>query len=484
VVFLACGSVAARGSTPALGDRGMQDALIEHLTEAGRALRRPITTRDQEPTASDPHFIAAAHDGWKALHLNAIGEIITIDTVEEKHRERPIDGRFVQYLSHIRQAWRKINDGIVWQLCGGHRHLVKRLCFYRNRGHLAAANPDAALRAIETVNRQPMAIALWNDATTCVDVGDIMKYDASSGELCFIELKSGRVNAAIIDLVSKPPTDHTFAQLDALAETYGERAIAQLERVLRQEERNSQAIRLMREEKGLDPHLGRKIEIHELKTPGEDYDDELGGVVRDATENGEGLTIIDDCLWIFVDATPGLTLRKVQQRFRDAVTRENSSLAASISRAFAVRDAGRAVLLGHALYHPMAKPPFLRRLDAETVAAITCGSLRAQVWLYLDWHGFSRLCESAGARFSWSSERQAGANRTQPAAMRLETVDGRMPVITAGEVQSGVTGANMVELMFDGLRPRSLAARMVESSRVLEAIARGRHVTSKVGRAP
>jgi hypothetical protein len=52
--------------------------------------------------------------GCGTLHLKAIGEIITIDTVEEKHRERPIDGRFVEHLSHIRQAWRKVNDGIVW----------------------------------------------------------------------------------------------------------------------------------------------------------------------------------------------------------------------------------------------------------------------------------------------------------------------------------------------------------------------------------
>jgi hypothetical protein len=77
--------------------------------------------------------------------------------------------------------------------------------------------------------------SLWNDATTCVDLGDIMKYGASSGELCFIELKSGRVNSAILEPVGQPPTDQIFAQLDALAEKYREHAIAQLGRVLRQE---------------------------------------------------------------------------------------------------------------------------------------------------------------------------------------------------------------------------------------------------------
>jgi hypothetical protein len=271
--------------------------------------------------------------------------------------------------------------------------------------------------------------------------------------------------------------DATFTQLDAFAEKYGERGIAQLERVRRQKERNRQAIRLMRDEKGFDPHLGTEIEIHQLKSPGEDYDDELARLVRDATRNGSAVTAIDGCLWIYVDATPSLTTHEIQQRFRDAVARENPSITDRIGQAFQRRDSGRAALLSQALYHPMAKPPFLRRLEPETVAATTCGDLRARVWLYFDWQVFGRLCESAGATFSWSSEREAGRNRTEPAKMRLETVDGRMPLITVGEVQSGITGANMVELMFDGLRPRSLAARMVESSQLLEEMARRRHVT-------
>jgi hypothetical protein len=268
-----------------------------------------------------------------------------------------------------------------------------------------------------------------------------------------------------------------FTQLDGFAERYGERGIAQLERVLRQEQRNRQAIRLMCDEKGFDPHLGTDIEVQQLKTPGEDYDLELSQVVRDAIRNGSCVTVIDGCLWIYVDAIPRLTTGEIQRRFREAVARENPSLADRLGHAFHARDAGRAVPLSHTLYYHLAKPPFLRRLEPETVAATTCGDLRDRVWLYLDWQVFGRLCESAGATFSWSSARQAGRNRTEPVKMRQETVGGRMPLITVGAVKSGVTGANMVELMFDGLRPRCLAARLVESSQLLEDMARRRDVT-------
>lgn len=453
----------------------MSDIFVDHIRDAGRILQQPF---DSDPDIlSRDDMITATHRAWKALHLKTLEEITVIDTIEERHRQRPIDGRFVEYLSHIRRGWRKINDGLVWELCGEHRHLVKRLCFYRDRGHLSSANPDDALRALETFNSEPMTIALWTDATSCVDVGDVMRYDAKAHQLCFIELKSGDVNTAILEMVSATASGAAFTELDAFAQRYGKAGVAQLERILRQKERNAQAISLIRDERGFDPYVGLDIEIRELKTPGEDYDEELRWVIEDARERGSSLTVVDGCLWIYVDATPRLTLDEIQQRFGDAVTRENPSLVSRIGQAFHARDAGRAVLFSHSLYHPMAKPPFLRKLEPETVASVTCGDLRAGVWLYLDWQMFGQLCESAGATFSWSSEREARRMRAEPMKMRPETVDGRLPLVTLGPVKTGVTGANMVELMFDGVRPRTLAARLVESVPILEEIARRSRAT-------
>src|SRR5437867_13234815 len=105
----------------------MSDLLIQDLTQAGRALQQPLQRCGEAPGLGADELIAATHRVWKALHLKAIGEIITIDTIEEKHKEAPINPHFVAYLSHIRQAWRKVNDVIVWHLCGGHRHVVKRV---------------------------------------------------------------------------------------------------------------------------------------------------------------------------------------------------------------------------------------------------------------------------------------------------------------------------------------------------------------------
>lgn len=123
----------------------MADFFIRQLSEAGRALQEPVPDRDHAARLGGKDFIAASYRAWKDLHLKAIGEIITIDTIEEKHKERPIDLRFVTYLLQIRQAWRRVNDGIVWYLCGGRGHVVKRLCFYRQRGRLDASNSDHTL---------------------------------------------------------------------------------------------------------------------------------------------------------------------------------------------------------------------------------------------------------------------------------------------------------------------------------------------------
>ncbi len=61
--------------------------------------------------------------------------------------------------------------------------------------------------------------------------------------------------------------------------------------------------------------------------------------------------------------------------------------------------------------------------------------------------------------------------------MRMEFVDGKLPKITVGEVGFGITGANMVQMMFDGLTPRTFAMQLVESARRFEEMARSRNAT-------
>ena len=460
----------------------MPDPLIDQLISSTKLVREPLGSRAIPPAnpaqrSGRDEILTAIHQVWKSLHLKAIGEIITIDTIESKHKERPIDAGFVAYLCHLRQAWRRINDSLVWQLFAGQRHVVKRLCLYRERGPLVAANADSALAVLEILNGEPLVIAFWNDATSCVDIGDIIKFDESSRSFSLIELKEGRVNKEIIDLITQGVDEGIYSRLNAFYERYGDPGIKQVERVVRQAVRSNQAVSLMQHEKGTDPVTGKEMEIQELATPDSFYDAELAEVIARAMDRGSAVTVVDGCLWIYADFAPRLTLTEIQNRCANSLLRENPALEEGLSRAFRAKDARRAVLLSQGLYYPVSRPPFLRNVDPELIVATTCGNFRTRVWLYLDWDAFARVAEGSGGVFSWSTEKEARRERSAPRVMRMELVDGKLPKITVGEVGFGITGANMVQMMFDGLTPRTFAMQLVESARRLEEMARSRNAT-------
>ena len=106
-------------------------------------------------------------------HDEAVRQLFFHEGFLLREKTHPI-GRGMKELSEYNRAvWRRVNDAIVWSLFGGQRHRVKRLCLYRKRGNLSESNPESARAALAEINARPMSIAIWNDATSCVDIGDL-----------------------------------------------------------------------------------------------------------------------------------------------------------------------------------------------------------------------------------------------------------------------------------------------------------------------
>lgn len=76
------------------------------------------------------------------------------------------------------------------------------VCLYRNRGNLSESNPGFSRAALAEINARPLAIAIWNDATSCVDVGDLTVIENGLRPIPrIIELKQGTVNDPIDELL-------------------------------------------------------------------------------------------------------------------------------------------------------------------------------------------------------------------------------------------------------------------------------------------
>jgi hypothetical protein len=193
-------------------------------------------------------FVVECHTTWKRLHEEAVKQILFWEGFQRREQKHRIGHGTEQFAEYNRAVWRRVNDSIVWSLAGLRRHIVKRICLYRPRGYLSESNEKSARAVTATINADPMAIAIWNDATNCVDLGDLTHVrDGMQPQLEFIELKEGKVNEEVVELIDLRESEFE-ARFSEFATKRGKDGVNQYKRVLRQKEVGQQALTLLAED--------------------------------------------------------------------------------------------------------------------------------------------------------------------------------------------------------------------------------------------
>lgn len=434
------------------------------MTVAPRELG-PVISALRAPAGDDPRFqsresirehqddfVAAFHAGLKRIHREAIDELLRLEDAVGATKGKPLPPEFLDYLKWMQQAWRKVNDAIVWHMVGHRDHIIRRWCGYRPRPNLHASNPDSIRPLLEQLNEEPLKVAIWTDATACLDVGDILLIDKATGEMNVVEVKEGRVNEAILDLLSTTDENVPERIWDFL-DNHGPKGAAQLERNLRQQRTSARALELITKGQGVDPFLEVPVVIPEVATPDETYDDILSKVLREARETGEATVTIDDTLTIHAGTsqpTSALlaTLSDKLQRPLDLTGRHQTR--------------NTVETLERGAWVPDAIPLYLRGIPVEDVRAILNGNLFRRVLLHIDWEGFGTLIKAAGAGFTWSTEKEGRSQHSKPHRQRRLTIDNRIPMVTLGDHYLKLGDRHLARMLFDGIRPRTIAAQLVE----------------------
>jgi len=399
------------------------------------------------------------------MHKRAIQRLLFFEGWLNREKTNPLGPEGKQFGDYGRAVWRRVNDAIVWTVLGLERHRVKRLCLYRTRPNLLDCNPGSVMDTLDRLNREPLALALWNDATTCVDLGDILHIrDGRRPVPEFIELKEGAVNEAVVAAMQASPEERANAEA-ALREKHGEKAVRQFSRVQRQKATAEQALLLLKDEHGVDPVTGHTISVVESGVAPETYDDLLRGQLDVAASSGGGvLECVDGCLWIYAAPAGRRGAPRTVQAFAEALELKSTWYASATAR-FPPRDRDKLVGLNTGMAYPLAKPLYFRGLGPSHVAAVTYGAFLDNVLMYLDWDGFAELIAQAGGKLRWGTQKEAGRARAMHKNLRPSLVRGRLPIVEAHGVRAYVMDPNFVELFYDGLRPRTLAERLVESCR-------------------
>lgn len=452
-----------------------QMALEETYVQVAKELTQPAGasprfSSSEQIAKNHDDFVLECHKTWKKWHIEAIRQILFFEGFAKAEKERPTHRLALEWVAYNQALWRRVNDTLIWTVMGCQRHLVKRLCLYRPRPSLTDSNPSVALDFLGKVNSSDFALAIWNDATTCVDVGDLTVVpDGRHPQATFLELKEGAVNEAIAELLVGVNSADLKSRVEVFEAKYGKKGAAQLRRVLNQKVKSDQAMDLLNKETGIDPVTGRHMRVIEVSAELTKYDDALGWVLKASLDRRTAVTeVVDGCVWLYANADKRLSLDELRNEFSALLAQRIAGFSQAANKRRPSDDRNRIASLSEGFYHPLALPLFLRNLDPSIVGAVAYGDLMFRVLLYIDWASFGNVVRQEGADFNWSSIKDGRRARALRRNERPSVIDGRLGLIRAENGDFAVTDPMLVQILFDGLKPRTAIKHTIEALTTLD----------------
>lgn len=413
-------------------------------------------------------FVKAYHGGLKKLHYALISDIMIFESAKEQFvnkksqhlRDRKVKDS-LDYINEILLVWRRANDCIAWIILDMDRNNVRRLCYGNPRGNLIDQNPDHVLEVLYKLNSLPFNLAIWNDTTTCIDVGDILAIDKKRGILSCIELKEGIVNEKIEKIIDSG----CELALTPFLERYGDKGKKQYERSLKQRKKYSQSTEILKKNKGIDPYFGQEMRIAEVRTPDEDYHKELDDLIDCAREKGTSINLINECLWIFAFNQNQFSYTNMVMEFSaQVISHEGESLKKWLAE-FSPRQNSRYL---YPIYNiiaglkiPESLPIFLFEISPKNVLDILLKNI--VVLMFLKWNNLKNLYEKNGISLKWSSKKEGRREKSKPGLKRRGYILGeRIPMLKKGERELWIGPGIPARIYFDGIRPKCIVDQGVE----------------------
>jgi hypothetical protein len=413
--------------------------------------------------ANRQSFTEKVHATWKYLHGRSLDEILAIEEILSSDRRKELPKDFIWYLERTIGLWRRINDAIVWALVRHQGHVIRTVCHRKDRVRLTDANPTGLRRFLNQINEDPLTIAIWSDATSCVDVGDVLCRSFSGKPDGFFEVKEGTMNDRILELMKVKGTPEEISkEIVEFADKYGPKAMKQLDRVVKQRERYNQYMDIIDDDRGFDPRRQAEVTILDSSTQLECYDGELQLAI-DESEHAPVLRCIDHCLWVYIDRDNSKSLTAKIADFERQLTNASPITLKWFRGHFGPNQPFEPVLLEGNLTCPEAIPLFLRQLEPETVRDILIGNLMFSVFLFVDWYELGRIVTDLGAQLAWSTVKKGRSERTKPESQRLLTIGDRIPRVQASDGRYLEGFSKIYRVLFEGIRPTSIAVQYIDA---------------------
>ncbi|MBS0166192.1 MAG: hypothetical protein JSR29_08920 [Nitrospira sp.] len=254
-----------------------EELLKSGFTQAVTFLRSPAGPQYQTEEAIKRdllEFGRAFHKGLFEFHYKTIEHILRIEECLKGGGNNPSPDEQLSKRGwdRVRQILRTFNDCILWTTFSEPSFEISRLCRNRSRGFLSDQNPQSILKVLSDLSASGNTLAIWNDATRCIDLQDITALSLSPRARRFYEVKEGVVNLDILEVLEAKDFETILSRMEDFFSQHGSKGLQQLERCIKQGMNAEKTHALVANDCVIDPFSGMNRTAYVPKQPLTRYD--------------------------------------------------------------------------------------------------------------------------------------------------------------------------------------------------------------------
>lgn len=401
------------------------------------------------------NFLTACNDGFKKAQNLLIQEITKYQenlrslnsNLKEYRRKRNKDkeNEIKESINVVEQRLHTLShiaDGIAWQLIGGEIHIARRLHIQENTSKfLNFSNIKSAIEESNIINTEPLDFALISDLTHFVQIGDLLV--RRKNEFCIMELKEGKVNQQITKFFesNEDLKDSTIDQ--KLKEKFDNTTIKQFKRVQRQIQRGTRAVKIIKDDEGIDPVSGSNITISTPNILTEYYHEDLRELCEQLMEKVWSYKVIDTCLHIGMYRDKGLAFARY-----------------AINKILEVQTENFVVVDWLTITQNLSEPIFSKPFPSDFICDFLIGKIKVIIGLDLD--ALIRIWNEIGLKTRWMSRKETAKRKKDSSGKGIFEINHKAIAIKIPDSDETVVGGGIIsKIIYDSIRPNNIALSML-----------------------
>lgn len=434
-------------------------------TYSSRVRSSPSTT---EIAANMAKFNRESCARLNVVHFEGIDQLLTIEN-ESAQLPNDVSSRLVRAATV--RFWTQVANQLAWMAFGGERAYLKQYWSGRDRNPLRNCSPAFVLSALKK-EMDNGNLAVWTDATSFLELGDILSFNPTTRKRTFLEVKGLNESEAITVSPYVEP-DALAALRRTLQESDGQsKADKKVDRLNRQLKRNREVDRLVADEIGFNPLRQLHVLIQDGPYRDEHYERALEPEFRLARQRGHSLVMVDDCLWIgiYYNLDP-----RFERIFAGSAAAAFGDISEVVSDEYMETVFAERINYLQASNQPLALPSFFISLPDDIVSDMIAG--RAMVRFSFDWKRFAMILKEFDCTLNW--EKPSGEDLAGDGALVLRR---GVPSVVGPCGNSVKIGAPLFMRVFsDFIRPRAFALQVVGFLEAAEGMRKDVHETDGPG---